>query len=273
MDSDEEFRFREPGIPAWRRARIVDEPFDLDGVDPDGSDAAAPLSALPPPPAPAQRKRVRVDSLNDSSDDGSSATGPSRTRLDGETVAPDLSLNEAEILDGLGDLDDGDAGDAEATAARAEKLEALRKAVHYATGNVALREESQMDARIPKPFIAAVSQVVFAQLELWARDVHAFAKHRSRTTISADDVKLLARRNDHLTGALATFAADRTATAAAAAAAAKSAGPFEASKRGKTHPGKVRGKRNAAPAAAAALSTIPAIKPIESSSSDDDDFL
>ncbi|KAK7915985.1 hypothetical protein WMY93_011746 [Mugilogobius chulae] len=46
--------------------------------------------------------------------------------------------------------------------------------------------------------IAAVAETTYSQCEIFARDLEAFARHAKRTTVSADDVKLVARRSTAL---------------------------------------------------------------------------
>jgi centromere protein S len=47
-------------------------------------------------------------------------------------------------------------------------------------------------------FIAALTEVLWSQIENIAVDVEGFAKHAGRNTVTMDDVMLLARRNEGL---------------------------------------------------------------------------
>lgn len=51
-------------------------------------------------------------------------------------------------------------------------------------------------------FIAALTEMVWTQVENVAIDLEAFARHAGRTTVSTDDVLLIARRNEALEGVL-----------------------------------------------------------------------
>eukprot|EP00727_Mastigamoeba_balamuthi_P004646 m51a1_g1418 hypothetical protein (186) ;mRNA; r:51371-52045 len=81
-----------------------------------------------------------------------------------------------------------------------------------------------------------------------ARDAHAFAKHGKRSVVGVEDVKLCARRNASLRGAL-DEASERLARERSAAAAAAHQGGHAAPRR---TPGR---KRAASPPAAAAPSS------------------
>ncbi|KAI1004044.1 hypothetical protein K3495_g4167 [Podosphaera aphanis] len=51
-------------------------------------------------------------------------------------------------------------------------------------------------------FIGALTEMVWAQIENVAVDVEAFAHHAGRSTVSTEDVLLMARRNQALEGLL-----------------------------------------------------------------------
>ncbi|KNE65671.1 hypothetical protein AMAG_09654 [Allomyces macrogynus ATCC 38327] len=131
-----------------------------------------------------------------------------------------------------------------AEAAAEAKKAALKTAVHYAVGQICKAEEPNLDVRVPPAAMAAIAQVVHAQLELWGRDLEAFVKHRNKVTVSADDVKLLARRNPalltHLSEYLDERQADKQFDAATTAAAAGASGGASSSKSGKVSKGKGR---------------------------------
>jgi len=47
-------------------------------------------------------------------------------------------------------------------------------------------------------FIGSLTELVYAQIQSASRDLESFAKHAGRSTVTTDDVLLLARRNDGL---------------------------------------------------------------------------
>ncbi|NXU50557.1 CENPS protein, partial [Turnix velox] len=49
-----------------------------------------------------------------------------------------------------------------------------------------------------KQTIAAISEITFRQCENFARDLEMFARHAKRSTVTTEDVKLLARRSNSL---------------------------------------------------------------------------
>uniref|UniRef100_A0AAX7TEZ5 Centromere protein S n=1 Tax=Astatotilapia calliptera TaxID=8154 RepID=A0AAX7TEZ5_ASTCA len=46
--------------------------------------------------------------------------------------------------------------------------------------------------------IAAIAETTFRQCDIFAKDLEAFARHAKRSTVSVDDVKLVARRSTAL---------------------------------------------------------------------------
>ncbi|KAL1776375.1 centromere protein S [Sigmodon hispidus] len=74
----------------------------------------------------------------------------------------------------------------------------LKAAVHYTVG--CLCEEIALDKQVlfSKQTIAAISEVTFRQCEHFAKDLEMFARHAKRSTITTEDVKLLARRSNSL---------------------------------------------------------------------------
>lgn len=91
----------------------------------------------------------------------------------------------------------GDEAGAEAEQ-RTAYTQRLRAAVHFTVGCLCeeVGEDKQME--FSKQTIAAISETTFRQCENFAKDLELFAKHGKRTTINADDVKLLARRSKAL---------------------------------------------------------------------------
>ncbi|XP_021055145.1 centromere protein S [Mus pahari] len=74
----------------------------------------------------------------------------------------------------------------------------LKAAVHYTVG--CLCQEVALDKKVhfSKQTIAAISEVTFRQCENFAKDLEIFARHAKRSTVTTEDVKLLARRSNSL---------------------------------------------------------------------------
>lgn len=74
----------------------------------------------------------------------------------------------------------------------------LKAAVHYTVGCLCQEVARDKQTHFSKQTIAAISEVTFRQCETFAKDLEMFARHAKRSTISTDDVKLLARRSNSL---------------------------------------------------------------------------
>ncbi|KAJ1145185.1 hypothetical protein NDU88_011476, partial [Pleurodeles waltl] len=77
-------------------------------------------------------------------------------------------------------------------------LQRLKAAVHYTVGSLCQEMAEEKQVHFSKQTIAALSEVTFRQCETFARDLEMFARHAKRSTINAEDVKLLARRSTAL---------------------------------------------------------------------------
>ncbi|XP_072773328.1 centromere protein S isoform X1 [Taeniopygia guttata] len=74
----------------------------------------------------------------------------------------------------------------------------LKAAVHYTVGCLCQEVEEDKDVQFSKQTIAAISEITFRQCEIFAKDLEMFARHAKRTTVTTEDVKLLARRSNSL---------------------------------------------------------------------------
>uniref|UniRef100_A0A8C9EHY5 Centromere protein S n=1 Tax=Pavo cristatus TaxID=9049 RepID=A0A8C9EHY5_PAVCR len=74
----------------------------------------------------------------------------------------------------------------------------LRAAVHYTTGCLCQGVAEDKGVLFSKQTVAAISEITFRQCENFARDLEMFARHAKRSTITSEDVKLLARRSNSL---------------------------------------------------------------------------
>ncbi|NXL27653.1 CENPS protein, partial [Glaucidium brasilianum] len=74
----------------------------------------------------------------------------------------------------------------------------LKAAVHYTVGCLCQDVAEEQDMQFSKQTIAAISEITFRQCENFAKDLEMFARHAKRTTVTTEDVKLLARRSSSL---------------------------------------------------------------------------
>ncbi|XP_004607122.2 centromere protein S [Sorex araneus] len=74
----------------------------------------------------------------------------------------------------------------------------LKAAVHYTVGGLLEEVAEDKEVTFSRQTIAAISELTFRQCENFAKDLEMFARHAKRSTINAEDVKLLARRSNPL---------------------------------------------------------------------------
>ncbi|SPN97251.1 related to apoptosis-inducing TAF9-like domain 1 family protein, putative [Cephalotrichum gorgonifer] len=79
-----------------------------------------------------------------------------------------------------------------------ERQEALTQALWYAIGQMVDEKVTPENLNATPQFIAALTQVVWSQMESVTQDLEAFCGHAGRSTISTDDVLLLCRRNNDM---------------------------------------------------------------------------
>ncbi|KAM0260709.1 hypothetical protein ACHAQJ_002625 [Trichoderma viride] len=76
--------------------------------------------------------------------------------------------------------------------------ERLKSALWYAIGQIVDEESLKRNRNATPQFIGALTELVWAQLETVAIDLETFCNHAGRTTVTTDDVLLLARKNPDL---------------------------------------------------------------------------
>ncbi|KAG0150872.1 hypothetical protein CROQUDRAFT_57494 [Cronartium quercuum f. sp. fusiforme G11] len=76
--------------------------------------------------------------------------------------------------------------------------EALKAAIWYTVAQIVQEEEIDLQRSATEPFVASLTELVYAQCETLALDLKAFAAHANRSTIRAEDVKLMARKTPEL---------------------------------------------------------------------------
>ncbi|CAF1621341.1 unnamed protein product [Adineta ricciae] len=74
----------------------------------------------------------------------------------------------------------------------------LKAALHAACGKICEQLQTQSNVTVDKQVVAAIGDITFQQIATFCQDLDAFAKHGKRSTINADDVRLLCRRNSSL---------------------------------------------------------------------------
>ncbi|XP_019712001.1 centromere protein S [Hippocampus comes] len=74
----------------------------------------------------------------------------------------------------------------------------LKAALHYTVGQMCHKVGEEHHRAFSRQVVAAITETAFRQCDIFAKDLEAFAKHAKRCTVSAEDVKLLARRSTAL---------------------------------------------------------------------------
>ncbi|KAK4157631.1 kinetochore component CENP-S-domain-containing protein [Chaetomidium leptoderma] len=79
-----------------------------------------------------------------------------------------------------------------------EVRERLKAALWFSIGKMVDQESLQRNRNATPQFIGALTDMVWHQIENVAIDLESFSQHAGRTTVTTDDVLLLARRNQDL---------------------------------------------------------------------------
>ncbi|XP_059184798.1 centromere protein S [Centropristis striata] len=79
-----------------------------------------------------------------------------------------------------------------------ETQQRLKAAVHYTVSLMCQKMVEDHRRPFSRHVIAAITETAFTQCDIFAKDLEAFARHAKRSTVSPDDVKLLARRSTAL---------------------------------------------------------------------------
>ncbi|CAH7684801.1 kinetochore component CENP-S-domain-containing protein [Phakopsora pachyrhizi] len=96
-------------------------------------------------------------------------------------------------------IDQGDIGSSSESLETFEiNKQSLKAAIWYTVAQIVQEEEVDLQISSTEPFVASVTELVYAQIETLALDLKSFATHAGRSTIRADDVKLMARKNSAL---------------------------------------------------------------------------
>ncbi|KAI1036826.1 hypothetical protein LB505_007140 [Fusarium chuoi] len=81
-----------------------------------------------------------------------------------------------------------------------EDRERLKAALWYAVGQIVDEESLRRNRNATPQFIGALTELVWTQIEAEnvATDLESFSNHAGRSTVTTDDVLLLARKNPDL---------------------------------------------------------------------------
>ncbi|CAK7240225.1 MAG: MHF histone-fold complex component [Sporothrix thermara] len=74
----------------------------------------------------------------------------------------------------------------------------LKSALWSAVSDLVDQESIKQNRNATPQFIGALTDMVWTQIESVAVDLESFSRHAGRSTITTDDVLLLARRNEDL---------------------------------------------------------------------------
>ncbi|KAL7797568.1 kinetochore component CENP-S domain-containing protein [Trichoderma ceciliae] len=102
--------------------------------------------------------------------------------------------------------------------------ERLKSALWYAIGQIVDEQNLKRNRNATPQFIGALTEMVWAQIENVAIDLETFCNHAGRTTVTTDDVLLLARKNPDLHQIMKTFVDEIKADKEAAAGSSRSGG-------------------------------------------------
>ncbi|CAG06985.1 unnamed protein product [Tetraodon nigroviridis] len=76
-----------------------------------------------------------------------------------------------------------------------ETYQRLKAAVHYTVARICERLGEEHRREFSRQAVAAITETAVRQCDIFSKDLEAFARHAKRSTVSTEDVKLLARRS------------------------------------------------------------------------------
>ncbi|CAH2048473.1 unnamed protein product, partial [Iphiclides podalirius] len=92
------------------------------------------------------------------------------------------------------------------------KSQKLRASLHRDVMAICKETCHLVGMEMEKPAMEVVAELLYKKIKIYALDLEAFAKHAKRSTINADDVLLLARRNPSLKAHLKTTLSKQPST-------------------------------------------------------------
>ncbi|UNI19011.1 MHF histone-fold complex component [Purpureocillium takamizusanense] len=94
--------------------------------------------------------------------------------------------------------------------------ERLKSALWFAVGQMVDEESMRRNLNATPQFIGALTELVWTQIENVAVDLESFSRHAGRSTVTTDDVLLLARKNPDLQQLMGDYVDRLKATAGTA---------------------------------------------------------
>ncbi|XP_037624081.1 centromere protein S [Sebastes umbrosus] len=79
-----------------------------------------------------------------------------------------------------------------------EEQQRLKAAVHHTAARLCVKMGEDQRRPFSRQVVAAIAETTFRQCDIFAKDLEAFARHAKRSTVSSEDVKLVARRSTAL---------------------------------------------------------------------------
>ncbi|KAI9515067.1 hypothetical protein NQZ68_027931 [Dissostichus eleginoides] len=79
-----------------------------------------------------------------------------------------------------------------------ETQQRLKAAIHFTVGRLCQKTGEDHQRGFSRQAVAAIAETAFRQCDVFAKDLEAFARHAKRSTVTSEDVKLIARRSTAL---------------------------------------------------------------------------
>jgi len=89
------------------------------------------------------------------------------------------------------------------------RFQRLRAAIELAVADICSEVSDNTAVKISPEVAATIAELTVDKAQRSAQDLEAFAQHAKRSNITGEDVKLLTRRNPHLTQQLAALQRDQ----------------------------------------------------------------
>lgn len=86
-----------------------------------------------------------------------------------------------------------------------ERIQKLKAAVNLKVADLCTELESELGVKFTHEVVASLGYLAYDKIQRSTEDFEAFAQHARRTNVTADDVKLLTRRNSNLHAHLASL--------------------------------------------------------------------
>ncbi|EGC36905.1 hypothetical protein DICPUDRAFT_150540 [Dictyostelium purpureum] len=78
-------------------------------------------------------------------------------------------------------------------------IDKVKQAIHFSVAKISEEKSDELNCSISNEVVSSLSELVYSiTKDIIAKDLITFARHAGRNTIETNDVKVLARRNEHL---------------------------------------------------------------------------